>query len=437
MLLTALEQRAPRSYDDCQHHRWRAGQASLPPVPANPDTLRVWVDVEGTLGAALTERVRRVIGETDWTLRPWTEVRTCDLSPGSVYVKSDPIAMALGCRLEAAVSAAAGHPMYLSVTGIKLHRLGDPTIRHRDQFPHNSHLLTWTTHLTGADSWPLYVERPGMGVDRYETLSGPRALLFAARDCWHWRDPFPGDLGISVHMRYCRDPDLVPWQRSEIETLADIGDAMLAGQSSDTGGVTEVIRGARRRTRAAQAAATPPYQVVRQVVSRAEIDAIQDAVTDVPERRATTLERSGQSVIDLARRRCTTQRLDVRRVPWLFERLSILAAKCAPTVHPGVAAAARDGLVGDPNVLTYRPGDFHDLHRDASIRATTHRRTSMVLVLEAAEVGGGLEMMHDDALDLAPGDAVAWAAARNWHRVSVVRAGRRRTVSAWLGESPL
>ena len=61
----------------------------------------------------------------------------------------------------------------------------------------------------------------------------------------------------------------------------------------------------------------------------------------------------------------------------------------------------------------------------------------MVLVLETAEVGGGLEMMHDDALDLAPGDAVAWAAARNWHRVSVVRAGRRRTVSAWLGESPL
>ena len=396
--------KAPRTYDTAQHQLWLAHQRGLPAPPAFPDTLRAMVDVPRALGPDLARRLGQVCASTDWTARPWTELRTCDLSPGAIWVRSEPLAYMAGTLCEGAVSAAAGRPMYLSRAGVKVHRRGDLTIRHRDTNPANSNLLTWTAAAAPdfrADAWPLWIDSPS-GVTSHATPAGGEGLFFAALHCEHWRVPCPAEWVVQMYMRYSPDKSLVIWTPDELDALRHYGERLLEGEDAFDA-ANRLIKYDRERIRLRSGYRWPWHRVVPDALPadlRAEIlddrEIAHTFIVPDESRAARALE---------------VRRLDGRIARLVGQALDAALARADCPIPYG-------DRVGHVELRRFGPGHFWDT--GLSEPATG---VDAWAVLRHAHLGGAFQINAGENMEIGPGAAVFWDAANLKHRWSVVRRG--------------
>ena len=431
------------SYDRARHERWLDGQvAMLDEVLPDPDTTCVWVDLQAHLGAETMRRLTAWSRAVDWFDRPGLELRNVDATPGGAYGHTEPVLQYIGQQLEPAVSAAAGRTLHLSHSGVKIYQRGDVLLRHRDEQRGVAYLLTWPVSLEGADTFPLYVERPtgpGRSVveafDMAPTAPGVHALFFASMDMWHWRDPFDGQLAITLHMRYGPDPAKLRHTADEMRVLVTAGAAELGGKPVDDRPIRAIIRTARARQQREFLDQLPPYVLRREVFTAAERERIVAVATGEPAApgKVHPPDAPDAKGVVTAERRCTVQWLPRRSdTEWIRTRLA-RAAAAARVVLEGEPGAANYEIIGDMQVATYDVGDYFDEHRDTTHPATADRCLSVIVLLEAARLGGDLELVYDLSADLHPGDMIVFGSAEMAHRVTPVRDGLRRSLVAWFG----
>ena len=427
------------SYDRARHERWLAGQvAMLDEVLPDPDTTCVWVDLQAHLGAETMRRLTAWSRAVDWFDRPGLELRNVDATPGGAYGHTEPVLQYIGQQLEPAVSAAAGRTLHLSHSGVKIYQHGDVLLRHRDQNRDAAYLLTWPVILDGAGDFWFHVERPVTPrrsvVETYNTVPGAYALLFASMDMWHWRGPFEGELAVGLHVRYGPDPDKVRYTSDEMRVLVAAGAAELRGKPVDDAPIRAIIHAGRERTQREYLERRPPYVLRREVFAVPERERIVGAATgrSAHPGRVYTGEGSTKGAVTAARR-CTVQWLPREAATeWIWTRLA-RAVAAARVVLEGEPGAADYDIIGDMQMATYDVGDYFDEHRDTTHPATADRCLSVIVLLEAARLGGDLELVYNLSVDLRPGDLIVFSAAGMAHRVTPVREGRRRSLAAWFG----
>ncbi|MEZ5371760.1 MAG: 2OG-Fe(II) oxygenase [Microthrixaceae bacterium] len=182
----------------------------------------------------------------------------------------------------------------------------------------------------------------------------------------------------------------------------------------------------------------PRHQADRHAVpeafDRAECERIV-ALAEPEEAEPASLE--GDDAVDRVRSSSVSWLVSDDTTWWIYERLGELVAE----------ANERWGfdLVGFEEELQYTrydgPGDHYTWHRDGLDGDVSTRKISVVVQLTdpAEYTGAGLEFPDDDpATDdryRAQGSAVLFPAFE-YHRVTPLRSGRRRSLVAWVAGPP-
>ncbi len=223
------------------HHeeqaRYRASMEHLFGGENHPEanTFRSWIDMRAALGEGLFAKARRWAAEVPYEERPGTYVLSNSL-PGGIWCNSEPAVVAIGRTLEPEVSRLLGRRAWISYAGLSVYFRGVPLVRHRDIGSGSKYLVSWPVLLDIEGGWPLHVERPDgdrTAVDIFDNSSADRALMFAGHDVFHWRDPYPSDVGLLMYLRFTAFDLARTHTEAEIDRLADAGVAELDGRPAE------------------------------------------------------------------------------------------------------------------------------------------------------------------------------------------------------------
>ena len=424
-----------RPYNEEAHSDYQAYLGEKFGYGNNPEanTRRHWIDMPAALGPDLFRKVQEWVRSRPFDDRPGAWIDSSS-HPRALWSIGEPVGMAIGQHLEPIVSAALGMQAHISYCGVTEHSHGVPCVRHRDVNRGSKFLLSWPIDLDiEKGTWPLHIERVDDGVDAEDNTDPEKALLFSGHDVWHWRDPYPGQRGRLLFMRYSVCKEIRMFSGLEVAQLATEGwRELCTGISRPPDGVIKPMCNFLSED------ASRDHYVIPEVFTPAEVESILDQMRSHPEVHQPTTRKGTRWV------QHTLGELDFDFAWWKSRECARAAAPAliseCPYLWDYVSKA-------DFTLSEYLEGDSHVWHSDfleaeeaerlgRSVN-WSQRAVTTVILLHRSDIGGRLEFqdLDIDDTETKPGDAIVFP-SRAVHRVSPVCSGRRVALSRTYGWMP-